>query len=172
MVGDKSYATLYLPVAVQIEGATPYATAVSDNVITVTEISDGIVPANTAVLLVGTSESATATVTTSTATVSSVLSGTAETINASDVTSPYVFSCINGALGFYSFAGTVLTGGKAYYSGSSEVAAYTLEWGQADAITHVGTDTQSGKVYDLSGRQVTAPRSGLYIKNGKKFIVK
>ena len=30
----------------------------------------------------------------------------------------------------------------------------------------------SGKVYDLSGRVVTAPTKGLYIVNGKKVFVK
>ena len=27
-------------------------------------------------------------------------------------------------------------------------------------------------VYDLSGRQIAQPKRGLYIRNGKKFIVK
>ena len=29
-----------------------------------------------------------------------------------------------------------------------------------------------GKIYDLSGRQVSKPAHGLYIMNGKKFVVK
>ena len=33
-------------------------------------------------------------------------------------------------------------------------------------------NVENGKIYDISGRLVTRPVKGLYIKNGKKFIVK
>lgn len=29
-----------------------------------------------------------------------------------------------------------------------------------------------GKIYDLSGRQISKPAHGLYIMNGKKYMVK
>lgn len=32
--------------------------------------------------------------------------------------------------------------------------------------------TQTGKIYDLSGREVSKPNKGIYIRNGKKFVVK
>ena len=36
-----------------------------------------------------------------------------------------------------------------------------------------GTDTESSGIYDLQGRKLRqAPRKGLYIKDGKKVIVK
>lgn len=41
-------------------------------------------------------------------------------------------------------------------------------------ITTISADEtkSSGKIYDLSGRQVTNPQKGIYIQDGKKFIAK
>jgi len=32
--------------------------------------------------------------------------------------------------------------------------------------------TTDGEFYDLQGRKIKAPGKGLYIKNGKKYIIK
>ena len=39
-------------------------------------------------------------------------------------------------------------------------------------IRWIGTDSRSQKIYTLSGQQVSGvpPRSGMYIKNGKKYL--
>lgn len=43
----------------------------------------------------------------------------------------------------------------------------------ADGVDVISVDAQkNGKIYDLSGRQVSKPAHGLYIMNGKKFVVK
>lgn len=34
-----------------------------------------------------------------------------------------------------------------------------------------GVNVNNGKIYDLGGREVTNPTKGVYIRNGKKFIV-
>ena len=40
-------------------------------------------------------------------------------------------------------------------------------------ISNANVETKAdGRIYDLSGRQVTKPVRGLYIQNGKKFVVK
>ena len=45
--------------------------------------------------------------------------------------------------------------------------------GVFEGIKDIATSSkQSGKVFDLSGRQVMQPQRGLYIKDGKKLIVK
>jgi hypothetical protein len=36
----------------------------------------------------------------------------------------------------------------------------------------VRTENVKGDIYDLSGRRVTAPTKGIYIKDGNKIIVK
>ena len=43
------------------------------------------------------------------------------------------------------------------------------------AIDHLGSEVRSQEsvdVYDLQGRKVSTPQKGIYVKNGKKFIVK
>ena len=40
------------------------------------------------------------------------------------------------------------------------------------AISEVKAENGNGEIYDLSGRKVTAPTKGIYIKDGNKIIVK
>ena len=39
-------------------------------------------------------------------------------------------------------------------------------------INTISTDNVKGLIYDLSGRRVENPTHGIYIQDGKKFIVK
>ena len=65
---------------------------------------------------------------------------------------------------------------RAYLQLPEEVnaSALRLDFGEATGIESVATDKREadGAVYDLSGRRVQQPRSGFYIKNGKKYIIK
>ncbi len=65
---------------------------------------------------------------------------------------------------------------RAYLQLPEEVnaSALRLDFGEATGIESVATDKHEadGVVYDLSGRRVQQPRSGFYIKNGKKYIIK
>ncbi len=63
----------------------------------------------------------------------------------------------------YSDYSTLIGSGYAYFS-----------WDTADGITSVAIDkAKTGAIYDLTGRKVTnTSKAGIYIKNGKKFIVK
>ena len=42
----------------------------------------------------------------------------------------------------------------------------------ADGIESINADSKAGKIYNLQGQEVAAPAKGIYIMNGKKFIVK
>lgn len=42
----------------------------------------------------------------------------------------------------------------------------------ADGIESINADNKAGKIYNLQGQEVAAPAKGIYIMNGKKFIVK
>ena len=42
----------------------------------------------------------------------------------------------------------------------------------ADGIEGINADSKAGKIYNLQGQEVAAPAKGIYIMNGKKFIVK
>ena len=52
--------------------------------------------------------------------------------------------------------------------------AFNLAIGNVDtAIKSVDNDAaKAGRIYDLSGREVKSPAKGIYIQNGKKFVVK
>ena len=39
-------------------------------------------------------------------------------------------------------------------------------------ISNAETAVKNGAVYDLSGRKIVNPVKGIYIQNGKKFVVK
>ena len=39
-------------------------------------------------------------------------------------------------------------------------------------VTDIEADKTDGQVYDLSGREVTKPMKGIYIKDGKKVMIK
>ena len=41
-----------------------------------------------------------------------------------------------------------------------------------DAINEVAEEAKDDAIYDLSGRKVTNPTKGIYIRNGKKFLIR
>ncbi|MBO5678158.1 MAG: hypothetical protein J6S02_08520, partial [Bacteroidaceae bacterium] len=82
-------------------------------------------------------------------------------------------------VGFYKAkAGSTLAAGKAYFhfGDPAQVRNFVLRFGGEttdieDAVLAPATDNDA--IYDLSGRRVNeVTKGGIYIKNGKKFIVK
>lgn len=93
----------------------------------------------------------------------------------------YILNIVNGKAGFYQANDKKVAAGKAYLQIPAEVAAeakaLTIVWndGETTGIEEnyeFGTMNSDAATYDLSGRKVANPAKGLYIKNGKKFIVK
>lgn len=165
------YTTMYLPVAVEVANATVYT--VNDGVGNSLDVEEytGVVPANTGVVLEGTSANATATVSTSTGTATSVLKGTVgETATPSDT---YVLSVPSGEnLGFYKFESSVLKGFRAFYqSGSgSSTRGFVLNFGGTATGINAATLNADGNAYDLQGRRVQNAQKGVFIINGKKVV--
>lgn len=63
------------------------------------------------------------------------------------------------------------------YNTSDEIANegyMSFTWGTLDGIASpsVGKTVKDAPIYDLSGRRVSKPTAGIYIQNGKKFVVK
>ena len=59
------------------------------------------------------------------------------------------------------------------YSGSNPVKSFSIFVDDATGIENLGAQEANQDVYDLSGRRVnTSRKSGLYIKGGKKVIIK
>ena len=78
---------------------------------------------------------------------------------------------------FYRCSGGTLGMNKAYLNLPNANAAAALEidfGGETTGLTNLNVATEKASpVFDLSGRRVTnVLKGGLYIQNGKKFIVK
>lgn len=82
----------------------------------------------------------------------------------------------NMVYGFYLAGGKNIGAGKAYLKVPKSAAAKFSFFALEDETTGIedihALQHDDTKVYDLSGRRVVKPSKGLYIKNGKKFIVK
>ena len=200
-VGTDYYASLYAPFDVTISGADAYTLDQSGKWLVPTQLTDNQVPAGTAVLLKGTSSSATATINTgsafSTDNVNDLLgvyvptdfaldeTATGEESSEVDCTSEYFLGVFNNEVGFYhsgvvSKTGYYTLGANKAYLPASEVAAasrgFAIKWND-DEVTGIRTidgqkSVKNGAFYDLSGRRVENPQHGLYIVNGKKVVIK
>ncbi|MCR4995458.1 MAG: glycoside hydrolase, partial [Bacteroidales bacterium] len=188
-VGEASYATLYLPFDVTLADGTKayYVGQVTDGSAKLTELTEGI-PAKTAVVLIN-SSAATSTTYTQTTGLTSVVSEDANllkgtlssmTLDLSESTPYYSLGKLSDEIGFYKFQNgetTTITLGanKAYleYSAGGDVKGFALDLsGITDAIRNIEKSTETGEIFDISGRRVTNPTRGLYIVNGKKVMIK
>ena len=153
-------------------GVTAYTAKVNDNSVKLTEVKK--VPANTPVVIYKDVDSET----TLTLPVSATAPTVAEDKNdlfVSDGSATgdniYVLADKNDVVGFYKWAGGALSSGKIYLvapAGSREFLGFF----DATGIKTAESVTERGVVYDLQGRRVAQPAMGLYIKNGKKVIIK
>ena len=101
----------------------------------------------------------------------------------------FVLSVKDGEVGFYRFAvddsGTrKVEKGKAYLSlegytvpAGGETRGFSITFKDDDNdVTGIADNKRetiaNGRYYNLNGQQVNAPQKGLYIKNGKKIVVK
>lgn len=186
---DYGYATLFTDHAVAIpEGATAYYVTVDGDVATLNEI-DGVIPANTGVVVTGTASSdyqfeyTTAAATTDVSDNKMVGYIVDTPITGDDAISYYAvnYKTVNSEKvpGFFAPKGaTTPTGnftakaGKAYLkvegaAGSSIV----MRFGDATMVENL-LKTQDAAIYDLTGRKVAQPERGIYIVNGKKMFFK
>ena len=105
------------------------------------------------------------------------LKGTTEAINGNGKIYVLNYTQENG-VGFYQLsANGTLGANKAYleYNGSNARAFFSFGFDdETSGIENTSRtdDTNRGEVYDLQGRQVKQPARGLYIKSGKKVVIK
>lgn len=99
--------------------------------------------------------------------------GAAKTLTAGEV---YILANGTSGTAFYPCKAGDLAMNKAYLLGNEGGKAITMNFGNTvTAINGITTNAANAQapIYDLSGRRVmSAAKSGLYIQNGKKFIVK
>lgn len=188
-LGDKSYATYYLPFAAKApEGVTAYAGVVNNGSVQLTAFTNGVIPANTGALLVANSNVTTATFTLAddneATSISNDLNGVLTTTQLSDITNSdqvRIFSKKGDVAGFYkpNTNITTLAANKVYVMApASSTASLALNFGQEitgiDQVLNgvVENNENNAAIYDLTGRRVAKAVKGVYVKNGKKFIVK
>ena len=167
-------------------GYTAYTASLSEdnNTLTLNEISNNVIPANTGVILRGNASDAVAmapSLTTSTATSALGASGDEEHTFTSADNIYLLGKQQNGQMGFMMMnpnAALTLGAHKAYLQltdASNSPAAIKFEFGTATGIKQVWNEynNQPASIYDLSGRRINGQmKAGIYIKNGKKIIVK
>ena len=136
------------------------------------------VPANQGVVLKGTAETYTLSIAAAAVTPieSNVLQGTNKLLEGITSDDYYTLGAVGGVVGFYHPSATKLKANRAYMAAvGGGVNAFTLVFDEATetGISHIETAQGAADVYyDLSGRRIATPGKGLYIKNGKKVLVK
>ena len=176
-VSAAGYATLYAPVALKIpDGVEAYTASFEDNSVALTPLTD-VIPANTGVVIEAAEGKYNFTISTSDATAQSDLVGSMLTETVAANQAAYILGKNAEAVGFYKLNGTdrTIKGGRAYYVAPSGEAAAFLFNGTTTGIEAIeaALNDVNASIYDLSGRKVAnAIKGGVYIKNGKKFIVK
>ena len=171
--------------AVDAEKTKVYKAAVSGSRVNLTEVAD--IHNDKAVILKSTASPITLTLTTSPSTTSADFDGNELKASSGDLVASiltYAYCLSKNAsnqVGFYKFSGNgvdeIIPANHAYLviSGTNATRSF---YGIADDTTAIegvapAMTEETGDVYDLSGRRVVGqPQKGIYVRNGRKFIVK
>ena len=175
------YATMYYEKELKVPADTKaYTAELKDNKLVLTELTDGIIPAKTAVLVSGNGGVFEASNTGAKFSGTNDLKGTATEIETSAVTGGTV--CTLGyednVAAFYKYAGTTLAANKAYLvvpAASGNAKAISIVFN--DNATGVNTvakaeDNANATIYNIAGQRVTKNAKGIVIVNGKAYINK
>lgn len=158
------------------ENTTVYQAAVNSGrtAVVLTEVTDKYIPKAQAVIL----KSSAPTITLSQPSSSETLTGNELLGVDFDTEAPsnaYCLSKGDKGVGFYAFTGTI-PANRAYLVIASSARSFSI--GGDDNTTGIETPEVvvvegDGPIYDLLGRQVTGqPQKGIYVKNGKKVVIK
>lgn len=177
-VDGASYATGYYPFPVSASGNTTLNVGIlnADKSKLGLAVAEGV-PANTGVVIVNSAAESTATLTIGgeyAVAGSNALTGscTAVTENIANYLVLGV-GATTGALGFYETTATEIPANKAFLEAGSLSAVKLDLGGDVTAIENVELGNTNAPIFDLSGRRVLVPaKGGVYVRDGKKFIVK
>lgn len=181
----KHYATYYLPFAAKApEGVKAYAGTVSNGSVKLTEYANGVIPANTGVLLVSDNATSATFTLANDADVTAIdndLKGVNAVTKLTGVNNSEqvrIFSTKDGVAGFYKPNSNItsLAANKAYVLAPATHGALALNFGgNVTGINSVSDNAAMPNnvvIYDLAGRRVSHAVKGVYVVNGKKIIVK
>lgn len=183
------WASVAFPFAVKVpteSGVKAYiAEAAEGSVMTLKEIEDGIIPANTGVLLAkdgGTTVNLELTTTTTTYPDNKLQYTTAERKGYStSSTVNYLLSAKSGTAGFLPSKLDFVPSNKAFLpvanitTPTADAQMLTFNFGQTTGIDHATTanSSEAEVYYDLNGRRVLYPSNGIFVTaKGKKVFIK
>ena len=182
------WASVAFPFAVQVpaeSGVKAYfAESADDTRMTLSEITDGIIPANTGVLLTkdgGCTVNLPIVTTTTTYPDNKLACATAERDGYASKAN-YMLSAKTGTVGFLPSTMTLVPANKAFLPaanitsglGQAQMLSFYIG-GTVTGINAATADAQNGNdvYYDLNGRRVLYPAHGIYVTgNGKKVFIK
>ena len=109
-----------------------------------------------------------------------LLVGTGAVRTLSPVNGAFVLGQSNGKAGFYNYTAPAMGAFKAYLpkttADGDQVRVKSIQFpgGETTAINDIESiaEDKNAPIYNLNGQRVTNPTKGVYIQNGKKFIVK
>ncbi len=180
-IGDAGYATFWSMRAHDFTGLTAYVVSeINEGKLTLTEVESA--PSSTGVILKAEAGIYELEETNSPATVGTNLLRTSRGANYAGEAPAYDYYALankDACLGFYKLKdGEYIPNGKCFLSVAKTASAPDfLSFGGDDNTTSVN-DVRSkmeegrGEFYNLNGQRVAQPTKGLYIVNGKKYIVK
>ncbi len=173
-----AYASVYLPFDVTVPAdVKAYVGEVHDTYVKMTEAT--AVAANNGFILEGTAAGNVTLTIGATDAATSGISGTTTAITLDDATrANYLVFGVgkeSSQLGFFKPAAAITTiaANKAFVNNAAATALPLQFGGEATGIEGVEVENANAPMFDLSGRRILAPaKGGIYIQNGKKFIVK
>lgn len=180
-VGTAGYATFCTTATCKVpSGLTAYTAAynATSGKVDLTEVTDGIIPANNGVILKGEAKEYTMETATSEVTklAGNQLVGLTEKKDVTEADNIYILVKDGGVVKFGKSASGTIAAGKAYLPipDASGAKVIDMNIGETTGINTVATEkVEDGAYYTLSGVKTTVPVKGmLYIHNGKKFIAK
>ena len=183
------YTTLCLPFNVKLpENSTVkayYASAAAGNVLNLTEITGGIIPANQGVILQNTSETEPANISLAITTEETTtltgnqLRGVTAKREGYTAKQNYVLADGNKGIGFYKANFTAIAANKAYLPSENITNAQgvMMAFSFGDEVTGIDNVNAAApapkKYYDLQGRRVLYPAKGIFVtEDGQKVLFK
>ena len=178
-ITSAKYATFSNASAVTIpDGVTAYyAQQKDENTILLKEIAGNYIPANTGVVVNGEADDYNATVIADVAALGEenllqpwLTDGTPEE------TTYYTLAVEGGNPVFKQSLGGTLAAGKAYLvlpAGARELSVvFDNEFTGIEMIENATSNKENNTIFNIAGQRVAQPAKGLYIVNGKKYVVK
>lgn len=187
-IAANDYTTLCLPFNVNLpEGSAVkayYASAAAGDVLNLTEITGGIIPANQGVILQNTGDAEAVinliiTTDETTAITDNKLEGVTAKREGYTALNNYVLAEKNGTTGFYKAKFTAITANKAYLpvANVQNAQGVMMAFSFGDEVTGIDNVNAAApaakKYYDLQGRRVLYPAKGIFVtEDGQKVLFK